>query len=436
MTAYVLIKAVLELTAPGGVAAPEQLNTPEGIDLPLARTPGGEVYVPATSLAGSLRAHLGERAPTLMGEARDGADPVASHLWFLGADVAIAGSPIVRSRTAIDRRRGSAAINTLHTSERMPPGSRITSYLRLNDPTLSTELFDALTSWAPMIGGGRSTGNGHARIVSIRHRTIDLDTPDGRRAWLTGGGRDMFADDLTDELPHVTQPSPQPVINLDWEILDGLHIGTGIARRDTPDDRAEVARIARDHLDRPYVPGTAWKGVLRSRCEYILRSLGIPACPPSTDDDRERACGTCRICHAFGYTHGDADTAGRRGQLTFHDSPIDDPVIAQRTHVSLDRVFGGARGQGLYTEEIVESGRVTLTIHADSPPDPVLLAVLTLACHDLHHGLIGIGGSTTRGIGTLRLTNEHGDLAAARDDASTVVKSALAEMTNVEEGAG
>src|SRR5687767_10894235 len=68
MTAYTLIRVALELRAYGGVSAPErnldgEVNRPialDGWDRP-------RPYVPATSLAGSLRAYLGPEAGVLFG---------------------------------------------------------------------------------------------------------------------------------------------------------------------------------------------------------------------------------------------------------------------------------------------------------------------------------------------------------------------------------
>lgn len=440
---FTLFTVVLELRAPGGVAAPEQLGDHVRVHAPLARDPAGAPYVPAGSLAGSLRAHLGDRATVLMGsdpgEKDEDTELTPSPLWFCGTRVVPSGDSQVRTRTAVDRQRGAADTGLLYTSEHLPPGSTVTAYLRLNKPELYDELVDALRSWTPYIGGGRTTGHGRAVVTGLRHRTIDLGTPEGRRAWLTEGGPAMFPDDGVGEIAVGRPVEPPVLLELPWRIADGLHIGTGESRRPEGEER-EIWEVLLDHRGRPYVPGSTWKGVLRARCEFLLRSLDLDASIPTAGRPCETcaictpivkcARRTCVICTAFGYvTDGDADEAGhgRRGALIFDDAPITDATVGRRTHVALDRVFGGARPQNLYTDEVVESGTLTLRVRTDTGvPDelPLIRAVLTLACLDLHHGLIGIGGATTRGMGTLRLQRADREL---RDEAVGILTAHLAD---------
>ena len=427
MSAFVLVKVVLELRSPSGIASPEQRHGPDGIHLPLARGPLGQtdadrLYVPASSLAGSLRAHLGDQASVLMGRGPTEEDISASPLRFLGTRVRSNGT-VQRSRTAIDRDRGAADTSKLRTGEFLVPGTRITAYLRLDRPNLATELFEALATWSPTVGRGRTSGHGRAVLVELRRRTIDLDTPDGRRAWLTGGGPDLFADEHTEPAPFSTPGESERLLGLRWQVVDGLHVGNGEKKGDP--DGPQVALLLRDHLGRPYVPGSTWKGVLRNRCEFVLRSLGAPACAPT-----DSACGRCLVCRGFGFAGFGQDTPSQRGLLAFDDSAVEGAEIARQAHAPLDRVFGGVTDGLLFTEEVVREGRLTLDVHRAGPVDQTteerLVALLTLACHDLHHGLVGLGGSTTRGLGTLRLVGDPDDLAAQRTHAVAVLTDALA----------
>lgn len=443
----VLIRAVLELRTPGGVASPEQRHAPEGVDLPLARSPLGSrlgddgtdgLYLPASSLAGSLRAHLRAAAPEafadLMGSEPDegrrqpSAKLTPSALRFCGTRVEAAGSDerlrtVQRVRTAIDRDRAAAAVSTLRVGEFLLPGSRIVAFLRLDRAELAGALLDALASWAPVVGRGRTSGHGRTALVELSHRTIDLDTPAGRRVWLTGGGPDLFTD--TEPAPVGEPAEPEPLLRLDWQIVDGLHIGTGGTggRERTGETGPQIALLARDHRNRPYVPGSTWKGVLRSRCEFILRSLGAPACAPT-----DPACGACLVCVGFGFTGPGQDAPSRRGLLLFEDSAVDGGEVVRQAHAPQDRVFGGVRDGLLFTEEVVRDGRLTLAVRAADPgpvPEP-LVALLRLACHDLHHGLVGVGGSVTRGLGTLRRAGDPAELAAERAAAVATLAGHLA----------
>lgn len=437
-----LITATLELRSPGGVTSPEQENPPKGVQLPLARHPfrPDEVCLPASSLAGSLRAHLtdvlGDRVTALMGDPPDttkdrraagsSAGRSPSAVRFCGTRVDHAR--VARQRgTAIDRHRAAAGTNTLRVSEVLLPGSRITAFLRLDRPDLAGELLAALASWAPALGRGRTSGHGRTRLVSLRQRHIDLRTAVGRRAWLTEGGPDMFDDEHTEPVPITPPPDPEPLLVLGWQVVDGLRVGTGVKERRSGVG-AQIAVLARDHAGVPYLPGSTWKGVLRSRCEFILRSLGAPACRPGPDP-----CGRCLICTGFGFTGSDEQASSRRGVLVFSDSAVDGAEVEVRTHAPQDRVFGGVRDSLLFTEEVVSTGRLTLTVHAAGPnPVPApLVALLTLACHDIHHGRLGVGSATTRGLGTLRVAGDPTELTEQRAAAVSALTRHLATESAV-----
>ena len=432
MTAYLLIEVVLELQTPGGVAAPERHRTTDAdsagtghLQVPITRTAEDDVYVPASSLAGALRSHLGQNATRLLGPEPTSEDIAASPLWFFGTRVDQDARTVVRTRTAVGRHRASAATTSLRSTEYLETGSRITAYLKLDDISLENDLMEAIQSWQPVIGGGRTTGHGITQVVELRRRLIDLETPHGMAAWLTESGPELFAHDRTEPV-ELSAPTPtSPARSWRWQIVDGLHIGSGTHEERLDEQRDETTRrasIVRDGQDRPYVPGSTWKGVLRSRCEFILRSLGAQACAPNANPP----CGVCLVCVAFGHAGAGDDAPGSPGRLMFRDSHIEDPVIKNMVHVALDRVFGGASTGLLFSQETVTDGTLTLDILTDNHDvTSAIFALLTLACLDLNDGYVGIGGSTTRGLGTLRLVGDAQQLETARDEAISTLTAAL-----------
>ncbi|MGW3562336.1 RAMP superfamily CRISPR-associated protein [Streptomyces sp. NPDC000941] len=425
-----LYQLTLVLDTPGGVSAPEsrRIDSAHAPALPLARGAAGQPHIPATSLAGSLRAHAekttGGAAARLFGELRRETDrtvATASPVRILGTrtDLPKDADTLRRASTAIDRSRGAAAPATLRERELLPPGTTVTAWLRLDDTLgsglLAAELEAVLPSWPVRIGGAQSTGHGQARLTRVTRRVLDLATPQGRRAWLTRGGPALFEGGqvIFPGPAHPAQPHDAPLVfgtQLSFAINDALHIGSG-RRIESGHHATDRNEHLRDHLGRPLVPGTTWKGLLRSRCAFILRSLAEhAACTTLT------GCGACPVCAAFGHSAvPGVSESGLRGRLVFLDSPVLRPDgtpagTASRDHVALDRFTGGAAAGLLFTDEVVERGQVALTIldepsdpHA-GPLDPLLRDVLLLALYDLHTGALGIGGRTTRGCGTLHGT--------------------------------
>ncbi|MGH4021256.1 MAG: RAMP superfamily CRISPR-associated protein [Pseudonocardiaceae bacterium] len=426
MTIIGLIRIDLVLESAGGVTAPE---LDAAVDLPLSRRRGGqgsddtaddEVWVPPTSLAGSLRAHVGDdaerwfgSAPPVAGPAAEGQRHEPSRVRFLGSQTTLPSSPAVRRSTAVDPRRGSALVSTLRSREVAPAGTTVSLFLRLDLPPDTDDLdefADAVASWRPIIGRGRSTGHGQATVTRIAWRRLDLRTTEGLRLWLTAGRDGLFpaADGWQGVRTPATPPDPEPELDLRFSIVDALHLGAGSTTSQDGRTRNAIEREA----GAPLLPGTTWKGMLRSRCGYILRSCGHTACLAPA----KPSCGVCILCDLFGWTGdgGQAGTAiGRVGRLTTHDSVIDG-AVTHRNHVGIDRFTGGARRALLFSDEIVAEGSLSLRVHVTDPAGrdsrvplpPAERGLLLHAVRDLHDGLIGVGRATTRGYGSLRLTDD------------------------------
>ena len=425
MTIIGLIRIDLVLQSAGGVTAPELDDA--AVNLPLSRRRGrqqpdgtidDEVWVPPTSLAGSLRAHVGDRAERWFGSAPPMAGPgnreqrlEPSRLRFLGSQTTLPRGPAVRHSTAIDPCRGSALASTLRSREVAPAGTTVSLFLRLDQPPDTDDLdefADAVTTWQPIIGRGRSTGHGRARVTRLAWRRLDLRAKAGLRLWLTAGRDELFpAEDGWDEVrTPAAPPAPEPELDLRFTIVGALHLGSGTTTSQGGHTRNEIEREG----GAPLVPGTTWKGLLRSRCGYILRSCGHTVCLAPA----EHSCGVCILCDLFGWTGygGQVGTAiGRVGRLTTHDSVIDG-TVTHRNHVGIDRFTGGARRALLFSNEIVAEGTLTLRVDVTGPADrdsPRLSSaergLLLHAVRDLHDGLIGVGRATTRGYGSLRLTD-------------------------------
>ncbi|MQS06744.1 RAMP superfamily CRISPR-associated protein, partial [Streptomyces alkaliphilus] len=341
-TVMLFAEVELELTGYAAIGAPESDEGRRGGVRPIARTGWGaegdrDPWAPPTSLAGSFRAHLtddlgGEGVGALMGEAfgvsapagtpgagaptdtagsdadddtGDDAGGRPSKVFFLGTELRLPEDKgiVVRGQTAIDPHRAAAKETMLRRREYLPPGTRLLCRVRVDGEEHHERILDALTTWQPIIGGSRSTGHGGTRTLTVRHTTIDLNTPDGRRRWLLQGGPALFAGG------EIRSPRPkraEPAILFGWEIEEALHIGGTdpslpvMATAPEPAPGAEgrsskPARLLRDEEDRPYIPGSTWKGILRGRCAYILRSLGLFDC------EEESHCGSCDLCAAFGW---------------------------------------------------------------------------------------------------------------------------------------
>jgi CRISPR-associated RAMP protein (TIGR02581 family) len=183
----------------------------------------------------------------------------------------------------------------------------------------------------------------------------------------------------------------------------------------------------------PVLPGSSLKGVVRSHCERIARSLGLWCCnlfdTSISEDEKqkqvdlanpEKFCGkkieeridqgeelsgaeryqarSCRICRLFGSTGIGSrfflsDALPPRGAVA--------PSTGQRPHVAIDRVLGSV-AEGPWYEEVVEIGRFIATLELRNF-ELWQLGLVALALRDLGEGRIRIGHSKSRGYGRVSL---------------------------------
>jgi CRISPR/Cas system CSM-associated protein Csm3 (group 7 of RAMP superfamily) len=398
-----VLKAVIEAEAGWAVGAAD--SGLAGLDRELLTDARGCPWVPPSSLGGSLRAHLtglgaderlmGSRPPA-PDRLRSAEPPELgpSALWLLGTriyrakgddgDEDPAGRPAttVEANTAVDPRRRAALPRSLRHSRVVDEPTVIELYAQF-DGRLPDGDLKLLASWRPQIGRDRTRGGGSARLSSIGYRFYDLSQDDDLRAWLEAPGPDRFGP-LTDL--RVTGESDDLLIDDEFEIAGALHVGTGSRR-----DKVSVTRM-RD--GQPLVPGSSWKGLFRARAGYIVRTCWgeDAACTCQT------GCGKCLVCDIFG-------SAARRGRIAFRSSAITTADSPQTlNHVAIDRVSGGARDKLLFSDDVITSGTLKLTITALDVVEPWQGDLLRHVERDIHDGLIGVGGGAQRGQGTLRLT--------------------------------
>jgi CRISPR/Cas system CSM-associated protein Csm3 (group 7 of RAMP superfamily) len=416
----------LRFTEPGGVTVPGGPGQPQVI---LDVDPGGRPHLPGTSLAGALRELAREQrgdktAADWFGPVLSGAETEAkaSRVWVLGSTRLDDAGTRVLSTTRIDRERGAADGSTLRTEEMLPAGARFEVFLRWDDARDGEvdDLAALIACWRPLLGRGVSRGRGRCAVEAVRHGTLQLADPADLLRWLTLHGPELARDVAVQQVTvSAGDVAPGLLFRVPVKIAGPWRIGTG--NKPEPGS-GEPLRLLRTHPGGPpVVPGTAVKGLLRSRAEFILRSVAgeAAACQSGT-------CGDCWTCQVFGYG-GDSDTdaqaVGGRAAIRFADAVVDSPAEVTRTHIAIDRFTGGVIDGALYAAEALEGG--TFTIEAELLPGlpsesrrTEIAAVLRLVLEDLNDEIVGMGAATARGYGSVRV-----DFGAAAGSLPTAVQA-------------
>lgn len=405
---------VLDPVLPG-VARPGQPSQPDAI--PVVGL-GNEPWLPGASLAGAFREHLVDsEVPSalvdrLMGAG--GASTTPSRVRVLGGFWRGAAGPAYESiqSTAIDRRRGAARSSTLRTIRVLAAGASFRTYWEADDLAEEEQqaMLDALSTWRPLIGRAVTSGYGETATSNLAWGVLDTSTEPDLERLLTLSGPSLVNAVATRTLP-VREGTAREAVRLLLDIVAPLHVGYG--------EMDGNRNLIRRRDSRYVVPGQSLRGVLRSRIDHILASVGAPSCVSQN-------C-RCLSCEIFGAVD---DVSGRRARVRVADALIDDAAKGEIEHVAIDRFTGGARDSALYSDEVVIAGRLTVRVE-DLTASSLLwrrtAALLRLVVEDMNRGYVVLGGSGQRGYGRVRYVSRPDDGLPDLGEAQRVLWEHLAE---------
>ena len=206
------------------------------------------------------------------------------------------------------------------------------------------------------------------------------------------------------------------------EVQTALRIGAGRSIEPTGTDLP----VVKDTLGNPYIPGSSFKGILRSYVEQLVRAQvdgKRGACDPLdpksgscvTDDDmekmRKKAEGdedltrrilqkTCMVCELFG-------SPWLASRIRIKDLLVDETLwfgqFQTRDGVAIDRDTGTASDKKLYNFEVVPAGCIFKCEIVVENAEEWQLGMLMIGLKAFENGEISMGGGTSRGLGSVRL---------------------------------
>lgn len=412
MTTVSFVKVTLVAETPTTVT---RMTLPEknAVDLALDVDQHGRPHLPPATLAGSLRRAVSDalgvdRASELFGRIRSdekGANhAVASPVWTLHTSIDGAPEPAITT-TAVDARRGAAALSTRRTAEFLAAGTTVDFILRVDEGL--EDILTALTTWRPVVGRSKSNGHGVLAVRTISYGTIDLGTSDGLRIWLNHQGTelvDQVLDSTRKPVPATTDMNAvelRLVVDEPW--LSDVRKNESGSRKtyDLPRDAGSIV-----------LRSSGQRGVLRSFVSFVLKSIDSELLCRGAGCDHDRW-----ECRVFGHG-GTQDAVGSRSQVTIHSATFTDTITEHRTRNAIDRFSGGAADRHLWVSEMVTAGRVDLRIEnrrVAADDWDLFCCLLRLAVDDINDGFLRFGGSVTTGHGRFKAEVLSGDLPSAQE---------------------
>ena len=363
-----------------------------GPDRTIARDGDNQPWIPPSGIAGSFRSHLNSVDPELVTRYMGSLDAGPSALRFVHTKFVAPPTDSRRRQTSVDPWRGAARKGSLRSTERIEAGATLIADVSLDGDVSPLE--DAFATFAPFIGSGRSAGQGKTRLVEWKTGTLDLTNPSDLKTWLTLGGPSLVDAVATEPRRPSDASSPTIIASHRASVVDGLLIDP----QPDCDDSGVLHARSSDH-----VHGSTLRGIIRSRCRFVLRSLARhqrDTAGVSTKIGETGEADLPEVERLIDELFGSTDSAGC---LRFPDAKIEVGDRSDRPHVAIDRITGGSCEGRLFTENVIGQGSFHLSIEktGDVPPwaNPLISSVLA----DIDEGFVGIGGRTSRGLGTVSL---------------------------------
>jgi CRISPR/Cas system CSM-associated protein Csm3 (group 7 of RAMP superfamily) len=448
-------------------------------DSECARDGQGRLMIPGSALAGVLRA-------THEGRQGWGSQDVASVLFVEDAILIERGGSHerleLRDGVAIDRRTGAAAHGALYNREVVAKGATFALDLRLEvtDSGPARMAKEDARRWLLEVANDLAADRGFGGRTSAGLGKVQLT--EAELVWRGTGERDSLLALLSGApSPETETLKLEPIVRprtirvtVPWQAQSPLLVSVafnGMADR--------LPLVASDGGKMQLViPGTSWKGVLRSRAEWIVRTVSADReAPAAILDQFTQPLGPVgRLFGVAPHRAGKQAVRGRRGALrvgeTYSNDELSDwaaalkllsarparndavervtaTVAAQEaakkrslqlnTHVALSRWTGGADEGKLFATVaptpaitwqplVLEIDSVQLGSRAQAQSALMLLAYVL---RDVADGWVGVGHGSTRGYGevTAKLEDVRFDLPEGWEPGSFTLADLFEQAT-------
>ena len=366
----------IRLAAPLSVGSGESESTDHDVFV----DGNGNPVIPATSIAGVLRAFVGgDTAVELFGEIaeKEGDKTIPSQIRVYDARCTKGDKNYISNRDFVKLKDKVAVKGAKFDCQVVETGAEFTAYCELLDCSFESVLESALAALSNgIIGLGSKTTRGFGRVnLSVKKRVFkDVDN------WLDFK---MFEESEWASLQPLSLKntfSDTAVIQIGLRSLGGLSIREYSTDIDMPDYKTLSLKAQSNYS--PVIPGSSWAGAFRDRCAQILTGEEI------TD--------------YFGEVN-ETTAKSQKSQIRFSESIIAGGTPKDVTRNSIDRFSGATKSGALYTERTYYYGETALEITV--PYNERLIAAVGVCLADLHNGFLTVGGLSSIGRGLFQITD-------------------------------
>ncbi len=406
----------IELESPLNISSGKEDIT----DSDVIRDYDGTLFVPASSLAGAMRAYLKKEKdePCLFGYSKDNknningennADGKMSALFL--SDMNFEDNPEISVRDGVKlNEKKTAVTGSKYDAEIIEAGIKASFYaeltIRENDKTVNKKTNEKIDKeleykkdFAAIIkgihtgeirfGSKKTRGFGKLKICHMASREFDksnyleyANVYQDKEKWKTQ------KNEMEEWLVLADKGLQYLHLQVPLQLKGGISIRQYAAIKDDP-DFVHVINAKKEAV----IPGSSFAGAIRHRLKNILLKLE----GQGLDIDVNNIVNTM-----FGYV--EKDTA-HLSMITISESEIKGAKALTMTRTGISRFESAVKDKTLFTEKTYVDGTVELNILIKKgiyKEQYWILGLLLLAVEDLRNGFLAVGGATAIGRGIFK----------------------------------
>ena len=361
----------------------------------------GKPFIQSSSLVGALRNHcriIGINVDELFGSALSN-EGVDSRVKVSDGQFCDKVEMELRPHVRINRKTGSASFEEVKGTNKVSGQKFNMEYVGIGQRyAFSAYLYDrsqnsleedfekALAGIANRdvrFGGKKSSGAGLSKLEKASKEVYELRKPEDLKRWIRSERGN--AEDITEKLTKMESHGMVYSVLVSGKTEAGIQI-KGLAENNFGEDAADSSNI-RNCRNEYIVPGSSFKGTIRSRMEMIAEYL--------------------KISEAVADTFGTNEVDGHAGNIFFRDAVIGDAAsidrIPTKHRLHLNKFTGGVMNP---FQEHNAAGEIEFVVDISDFGDPQkTLGLLLLALRDLAIGSVSVGNGYANGKGFITVKN-------------------------------
>lgn len=420
----IIFSIQVELDSPLCVASGKEGLT----DADVMQDYDGNPFVPASSIAGAMRAYLKKEknSPCLLGYSEDEEGRMSS-LFLSDMTFQDGWELYTRDGVTLDDKK-TALDGSKYDMQMIEAGTKAHFYAELTireNNGIEKDLHDSeeeyVSDLAAILCGinsgklriGRKKTRGFGKIKLIQVRKIEFTANNYLKYSGIYREQDIWSEAANQRMleegwciweawrEERKKPTEYLLLQVPLSLQGGISVRQYASRKGEPDFVQMVRRCNATDNKRakeiPIIPGSSIAGALKHRLKIILHQL-------ASHDSKIQVKNI--LDTMFGYVEGDN---AHISMITVNEAVIEGAVPLTVTRTGISRFESSARNRSLFTEKTYVGGMLNLEILIKKgiyKDQQWMLGLLLLAIRDLQNGYLAVGGETSIGRGIFQSNGE------------------------------